>query len=287
MDAAVGDELVERDPGDFAADRVERADDHHARRVVDDHVDAGGLFERADVAAFAADDAAFHFVAGDIDRAGRGFGGVGGGETLNRREQNFLRLRVGDRGDFLLMLHDQRALLVRQFLIEPLEQAFFGFFRAQAADLVEGLPLGIEQVVQLGLPAVGVFELFGQLALVVLDHLLLFLELVGAAFEQVLLLVEMAFAFERFLPGFVELIFDAGLFAKGQFLGFDFGFLVPGGGLDFGLFENLAGFLFGVVLSQIADQFDDAHSHDRGNQRSQDDRPRAGAGSVGWAKRLK
>ena len=81
MDAAVGDELVERDPGDFAADRVERADDHHARRVVDDHVDAGGLFERADVAAFAADDAALHFVAGNIDGAGRGFGRV-------RRRQN-------------------------------------------------------------------------------------------------------------------------------------------------------------------------------------------------------
>ena len=58
--------------GDFAADGVEAADDDHAGRVVDDHVDAGGLFEGADVAAFAADDAALHFVAGNIDRAGRG-----------------------------------------------------------------------------------------------------------------------------------------------------------------------------------------------------------------------
>ena len=181
MDAAVGDELVERDFGDFAADGVERADDHDAGRVVDDDVDAGGLFERADVASFAADDAALHFVAGNIDRAGRGFGGVGGGETLNRREQDFFRLYVGDRGDFLLTLHDQGALLVRQLLIEPLEQSFFRFFRAQAADLMEGLTLGIEQVVQLRLAAVGVFELFSQLALVVLDHLLLFLELVGAS----------------------------------------------------------------------------------------------------------
>ena len=164
-------------------------------------------------------------------------------------------------------LQDQRALLVGQFLIEPLEQSLLRFLGAQAADLVQGLPLDVEQVVELRLPAVGVFELFGELALVVLDHLLLFLKLVGARFEQVLLLVEMAFAFERLLPGFVELLFDAGFFAKGQLFGLDFGFLVAGGGLDFRFFENLAGFLFGVVLSQVAEQFDDAHAHERGNQR--------------------
>ena len=77
--------LFERHAGDFAADRVEAADDHHAGRVVDDHVDAGGLFEGADVAAFAADDAALHFVVGDVDGAGGGLGRVGGGEALNRR----------------------------------------------------------------------------------------------------------------------------------------------------------------------------------------------------------
>src|SRR6185369_17275482 len=117
VDAAIGDELVERNACDFAADRVERADDHDAGCVVDDHVDARGLFERADVPPFAADDAALHFVAGDVDRAGRGLGRVRGGETLNGRQQNLFRLDVGDRGNFFLTLHDERALLVRQLLI--------------------------------------------------------------------------------------------------------------------------------------------------------------------------
>ena len=175
--------LFERDAGDLAADRVERADDHHARRVVDDHVDAGGLFEGADVAAFAADDAALHFVAGNVDRAGRGFGRVGGGEALDRRDQHFPGLRVADRGQLLFVLEDQRALLVRQLLVEPFEQPPLGFFGAQAADLVQRLPLDVEQVVEFRLPAVGIFELLAQLALIVLDHLLLFLELVGAAFD--------------------------------------------------------------------------------------------------------
>ena len=50
-------------------------------------------------------------------------------------------------------------------------------------------------------------------------------------------------------------------FAKGQLLGLDFGLFAASTGLDLGLFENLPGFLFGVLLAQIADQLDDAHSH--------------------------
>src|SRR4051812_39700972 len=76
MDTAIGDELVERDFGDFAADRVECADDYDARRIVDNDVNARGFFEGPDVASFAPDDAALHFVTRDIDRAGRGFGCV-------------------------------------------------------------------------------------------------------------------------------------------------------------------------------------------------------------------
>src|SRR2546421_12396132 len=71
MNPAIGNELVKGDLGDFAAHGVERANDHHAWRVVDDHIHSGGLLERADISPFAADDAALHFVAGNIDRAGR------------------------------------------------------------------------------------------------------------------------------------------------------------------------------------------------------------------------
>ena len=75
--------LIERQLGDFAADVVEGRHDDHAGRVVDDHVDAGRLFEGADVAAFAADDAALHFVVGNIDGGDGGFGRVGGGVALH------------------------------------------------------------------------------------------------------------------------------------------------------------------------------------------------------------
>ena len=76
------------------------------------------------------------------------------------------------------------------------------------ADALRALCL--DAIARAGLRAVGsVFHPFGELALIVFDHLLLFLELVGAAFEQVLLFIEMAFTVECFLTRFVQLIFDA------------------------------------------------------------------------------
>ena len=56
-------------------------------------------------------------------------------------------------------------------------------------------------------------------------------------------------------------------FLEGQFFGFDLGLFVTGGSLDLGFFEDLAGFLFGVLLTQVAEQLDDAHAHERGDQR--------------------
>jgi len=73
VDAAVLDELGERQASHLAADRVEAAEHDRVRRVVDDEVDAGGLLEGADVAPLAADDAALHLIGGD--RHG-GHGGV-------------------------------------------------------------------------------------------------------------------------------------------------------------------------------------------------------------------
>ena len=71
VDAAVGEQLLQRHAGDLAADAVEAGQDHGVRRVVDDEVDAGEVLEGADVAALAADDAALHVVGGQLDDATR------------------------------------------------------------------------------------------------------------------------------------------------------------------------------------------------------------------------
>ncbi len=88
MDAAVLDQLFERELGDLATDVVEAGDDDDAGRVIDDHVNTGGFLEGADVAAFAADDPAFHVVAGDVDRADGRLGGMAGGVALDGRRED-------------------------------------------------------------------------------------------------------------------------------------------------------------------------------------------------------
>ena len=80
---------------DLAAHRVEAAQDDRLGRVVDDQVDAGRLLERADVAALAADDAALHLVARQVDDADRVLGGVVGGDALHRGQDDVAGLVLG------------------------------------------------------------------------------------------------------------------------------------------------------------------------------------------------
>ena len=95
VDAAVGDELGDGDPGDLAAHRVEAAQDDRLGRVVDDQVDAGRLLERPDVAALAADDPALHLVRRQVDDADRVLGRVVGGDALHRGQDDVAGLVLG------------------------------------------------------------------------------------------------------------------------------------------------------------------------------------------------
>lgn len=67
MYASILDESNECEFADFAADVVEGGDDDDARSVIHDDINAGRFLEGANIAAFSADDAAFDFIAGDID----------------------------------------------------------------------------------------------------------------------------------------------------------------------------------------------------------------------------
>ena len=111
-----------------------------------------------------------------------------------------------------------------QLLIEHVQQAVGGVVAAQAAELVQRLPLQVEQLGQLFVAAVGVFDSLGQLALVAFDHPLLLAELLGLLLEGVLPFVERAFAFVQFLAQLGQFAFAVGLLLDGRFLDFQFGF---------------------------------------------------------------
>ena len=137
MDAPVGDEAAEREAPDLAAHGVEAGDGDDIGCVVDDQVAAGGAFEGADVAAFAADDAAFHLFAGELDDGDGGFGGDFGGDALDGGGDDIACAFVGFFPDALLGLADEAVGFVADFRFHLLDQPGAGFFDGQIADLFE------------------------------------------------------------------------------------------------------------------------------------------------------
>jgi hypothetical protein len=88
VDAAVGDQALQGQPGDLPAHRLEAREDHRLGGVVDDQVDAGGLLEGADVAPLAADDASLHLVRRQVDHRHRALHHVVGGDPLDRHRDH-------------------------------------------------------------------------------------------------------------------------------------------------------------------------------------------------------
>ena len=106
-------------------------------RVVDDDVDPGGLLEGADVPPFAADDPALHVVGGDVDGADGGLGGVRRGVALDGRGEDLAGLLLAGLAERLLVLEDQAADLVPEFVLEPSEEDGAGLLGAELGLPVE------------------------------------------------------------------------------------------------------------------------------------------------------
>ena len=271
MDAAVGDERVQGQAGDFPADHVEAADDDHARRVVDDQVDAGGLFEGADVAALAADDPPFHFVVGNADGAGRRLGGMRGRVALQRGDDDLAGLLFAGLGQLLVAAEDRRAGLLLELRVEDFQQAPRGLGLAQAAELVQRLPLQVEELRQVLLAMVGLLDLLGELALRGLDDLLLLANLFGLFLQAVLAFVEEAFAFVEFAADLAKLLFAFFLLLEHQLLDLQLALAAAALGLLLGLGHDLGGLALGVLPPQVVEDPDQQECHPEGRNGRKDD----------------
>ena len=149
MDPAVLDELVEREAGDLASQRVERRQDDRVRRVVDDEVDARQVLERADVAAFPADDAPLEVVGRELDDGHGRLCRVTRRDTLEgvRDERACPPSRVRPR--LLLHLPHVAGELVAYEVLRPLEQLLFRLVGGQPGDTLERRELFLLALLQL------------------------------------------------------------------------------------------------------------------------------------------
>ena len=126
--------------------------------------------------------------------------GVGGGVALQAGQQDLPRLAVR---------RPRRACFSWRRITAPVSccscvsssssSRLVASSRLRPLELVQRLPLHVQELGQLLLAAVGVLDLLGQLALRALDDLLLLAELLGLLFQGVLALVQQALALVELL----------------------------------------------------------------------------------------
>ena len=176
MNAAVLDELGERQAGDLAPYRVEAGERHGIRCVVDDQVNPGHGFQRADVAALATDDAPLHLLVGDRDHRGRDLADRVAGVALDGDRENLARLHLC----LLAGLHldDPRAAssFSAHLLLDPLEQQDARFVAGQRGDPLDGGHLFRTQSLDFTLAGICLFLALLQAALPMLALLDLSIE---------------------------------------------------------------------------------------------------------------
>src|SRR5262249_572649 len=97
MDAAVHDEVGERQPGGLAADRIEPGEDHGIRGIVDDQVHTGQRLEGTDIATLTATDPALTVGGGEWHDGDGRLRGLVHGAALHGVDNNLprLALRIG------------------------------------------------------------------------------------------------------------------------------------------------------------------------------------------------
>ena len=216
VDAAVRDQALQRQAGDLAAGLVKARQRDGLGRVVNDEVAAGGGLQRADVAAFAADDAALHLIRGQRHDADGGFAG-GVGRAAGDGLADHL---AGDGVAFILHVGlvggHTHGFFVGQLVVDLLEQHGAGVLLRHGGDgfeLFDLAQLELFQLVQAG---------FNELR-ALFEVLLLALHGGGALVQRLLLLVHAALLAADLGTAVLDLLVGLRFQAEGFVLGFNDG----------------------------------------------------------------
>ncbi len=121
VNTSVGNQFFEQTARGLLADRIEAGDNDSLGGVVDQNVDSGRRFERADVAAFTADDASLHLIVRQRDCGGCALVGAVAGITLDCGNHQFLRFAFGALLSLVERVADQNSAFVFDFTFELFE----------------------------------------------------------------------------------------------------------------------------------------------------------------------
>ena len=254
---------LERDAADLAAHRVEAREDDRLGRVVDDEVDAGHLLEGADVAALAADDAALHVVARDVDDRDGRLGGVVGGDALDGDADDVAGLLVGLFARAGLGLADDLRGVALDVVVDAVDELVARLVGGHAGERLEAVALLLDHVLE-------VLLALGDLALLAGELVLALVERLGAAVDGLLALAETVLERRDLLAALLVLGLGLLLHLEDLVLGLEQGFFLERLGLLLRISDHafrLFGRARGTVLHEkavdgIAEGSADDQSHE-------------------------
>ncbi len=269
MDAAVHDQLLEGDPSDLPADRVEGGEDHGLGGVVDDEVHAGGGLQGPDVPSLAADDPALHLVVGQGHHGHGGFGHMVGGAALDGQCDDVAGLPIGLLLGLLLDVTEQDGGVVLGLLLHSGEEHLLGGIRGQAGDPLQLLFLLDHQRLGVGFPLL-------HLGDPLVEGLLPGLHGLDLLIQGLLPLEEAALRALQLVPTVPILLLGLGAELVDLLLGFQFLFLTYLFRFLLCIVQHGAHSVLGlgdlgfrnVLAVDIADRYtDDGAQHDGGDQK--------------------
>ena len=253
VDAAVGHQTLQGHFGDLAAQWAVSGDDYGFRRVVNDQIDAGGRFQGANVAAFAADDAALHAFRGQGHGGDGLFGHIIAGVALYGGGQNFFGLAVGGFAGLGLNYAGHAGGFVADFGFQLGEQQGARFFHGKAGDGLQTLQLFLDFALQL-------FFLMGEHAFLAghfpfqkQDFMFLFRGFFHPLVQALQLLFQLFVFVFQFLFVFFEFLFAFPFLAVQFVLALEDDFLFLGLGFFAGFVLDAFGQVFGVIQALVAD----------------------------------
>ena len=270
MNASVGNQALERNAGHFAAHRLKARKGNGLGRVVDDQINARHRLDGAYVAALTADDAALHLIVGQRHDADGGLRHMIGGAALNRHGYNlaggFLRLVAC----LLFKLHELDGLVVRQLILEVLQQVILGLLHGEAGDSLQHLKLALLDGFRLA-------ETLLRLLDFVVQDLFLVLQTLDLLVERLLLLLDAALLALHLLAAIVELLLALAAQTVDFVLPLQNSLLLLRFRVLDGLADNALGLLlrgsyrkFSCLLS-MRDASQETHGSGRGSAHNRDD----------------
>lgn len=204
LDAAVLEQFLHREFGDVAARQVEAREDDRARCVINNDVNARGLFKRDDVTAFLTDDLALHVLARQLHHGRGRLAAHLGRVPLHGLGHQVLRLLLDPFLHLFLFQADLSGEVLGEFLLEFIPELLLRLILAQFGDFLQCLAVlsrGDGNFLFVGIQFA--LRLF-QAAALPLDFLHFAVQCALFLLQTTLLLLELRFQFGRVKLGLAQ-----------------------------------------------------------------------------------